>query len=127
MNKPLTIRDLLGDALDLNEDVLHKLLLLAERITLDQWASLVGGEPVQVINASSEGTLQFRLPQMIVDARTQIGRDRFQNRLRIVGVTVDAAKRTLAMIWNTAIPCNGRDTQVQASTLRITQMSGVVA
>lgn len=93
----------------------------------DQRASLVGGEPVQVINASSEGTLQFRLPQMIVDARTRIGRDRFQNRLRIIGVTVDAAKRTLAMIWNTAIPCNGRDTQVQASTLRIMQMSGVAA
>jgi hypothetical protein len=91
----------------------------------DQWADLVGGEAVEVINANLTGPLRVRLPQLIVEARTQIGPDRMHDRLRIVGITIDATAQTLAMIWNTAIPCNGRDTEVQGSTLRISQMSGV--
>lgn len=36
MNKPLTSQELLADALGLNEDVLKRLLALAERIDLDE-------------------------------------------------------------------------------------------
>jgi hypothetical protein len=91
----------------------------------DQWATLVGGEPVEILNASIDGPIKFRLPQLIVNARTNIGRDRHDTRLRIVGIAIDATAKTLAMIWNTAVPCNGRDTEVEGSTLRIAQMSGV--
>lgn len=93
----------------------------------DQWATLVGGEPVEVLNASADGPLRFRLPQMIVNARTTIGREQFHTRLRIIGITIDATAKTVAMIWNTAVPCNGRDTEVAGATLRIAQMSGVAA
>jgi hypothetical protein len=35
MNKPLTSRELLADALGLNDDVLHRLLALADRLKVD--------------------------------------------------------------------------------------------
>jgi hypothetical protein len=35
MNKPLTSKDLLADALGLNDDILKRLLMLAERIDMD--------------------------------------------------------------------------------------------
>lgn len=53
MNKPLTIRDLLGDALDLKDDVLQKLLLLAERIALDQQTGTL-----KITNGKSSITLR---------------------------------------------------------------------
>ncbi|MGH1330273.1 MAG: DUF2169 family type VI secretion system accessory protein [Paracoccaceae bacterium] len=91
----------------------------------DQIANLVGGEPVSVINASPQGPLHFRLPQLIIAAKTRIGPDRTDTRMRLVAITIDTMKNKLSMVWNSAVPCNGRDMDVSSTSLRVMQMTGV--
>ncbi|MER0240059.1 DUF2169 domain-containing protein [Fulvimarina sp. MAC8] len=91
----------------------------------DQIFDLRGGEPVRVVNLSPHGELAFRLPQAIFEARTQLGRERIDTRFRLIGVHLDTAASTVEMIWNTVVPCHGRDMDVDRSTVRLRQIAGV--
>lgn len=71
------------------------------------------------------GAYAFRLPQLIIESRTRIGRDRSEERLRLVSVTIDGSARILDMTWNASVPCNGRDHLVEGSTLMLRQAAGV--
>lgn len=91
----------------------------------DQQFDLTGGEEISLTNAHAVGPIAFRLPQIILTARTSIGPERLDDRLRLIDVSIDADARQLGMVWTAAIPCQGRDAQVQGSTIRVKQMSGV--
>ena len=93
----------------------------------DQQLDLKGGEEVLAVNLSPDGPFSFRLPQIILEATTRIGREKHETRLRLISVELDTKLKTLAMVWNTLVPCNGRDTEVEGSAVRLKQMAGVTA
>lgn len=86
---------------------------------------LRGGEPVEVEGLHPGGPYAFRLPQIIAEARTRIGREDLSARLRLISATVDGTARTVDLTWNASVPCHGRDHHVQGSTVSIRQMAGV--
>jgi hypothetical protein len=86
---------------------------------------LKGGELVHATNLSPDGPFGFRLPQLIVEARTRIGRDRTDSRFRLICVNLDSHSKRLDMTWNMHLPCSGQDTDVEGSTVFLRQMSGV--
>ncbi len=92
----------------------------------DQRLALKGGEPVSIENVGSNGPISLRLPQIVFTARTGIGRARTDDRPRLIGLCIDADALRFSMIWNVAVPCNGRDTEVEGSTVRMVQASGFV-
>lgn len=97
----------------------------SQAVLPDQTAALVGGETVEVLNVRPEGPWVFRLPQIVFSARTRIGAQVHDTRFRLVSVVLDAAASTVAMVWNTSVPCNGGDTLLRGSSVRVRQMSGV--
>lgn len=86
---------------------------------------LRGGEPVEMNGFHPEGILQFRLPQILLKARTRMGRSLIESRFRLIGVEIDATARTLDMVWNTAVPCPAGDHLVDHSVVLLQQMAGV--
>ncbi len=92
---------------------------------LDQQLDLKGGEPVSAVNLHPDGPFSFRLPQIILEATTRVGRESHETRMRLITVELDTENKTVAMVWNTLVPCNGRDTEVEGSVIRLKQMAGV--
>lgn len=86
---------------------------------------LRGGEPVSIEGLNAAGPYSFRLPQIIAEATTKIGREKIDHRLRLVGAMIDGTAKTVDLVWNGAIACNGRDHMVEKSTVSIVQMAGV--
>jgi hypothetical protein len=93
----------------------------------DQQLDLKGGEQVSAVNRSPDGPFSLRLPQIIFEASTRIGRKKHETRLRLISVELDTSTKSLAMVWNTLVPCDGRDTEVEGSMVRLKQMAGVGA
>lgn len=86
---------------------------------------LRGGETVEVEGLHSNGAYRFRLPQIILETRTRIGRDTHTGRPRLISATIDGTAQTLDLTWNASTPCNGRDHLVEGSLVRLRQMAGV--
>ncbi len=91
----------------------------------DQQFDLRGGEPVRLINMHPDGEIAFRLPQIVMEAATRIASERIDTRFGIISVLVDAKDKTVDITWNTHLPCNGPDTSVHGSTVRLRQIAGV--
>lgn len=89
------------------------------------YAGLRGGEPVSIDGLNAAGPYTFRLPQIIAEARTKIGLEKIDHRLRLVGAVIDGTAKTVDLVWNGAVPCNGKDHLVEKSTVSIVQMAGV--
>ncbi len=70
---------------------------------------LRGGEPVELDGFLPDRQLGFRLPQVLLDARTRLGAGIVDSRFRLIGLDIDATASTLDMIWNISIPCPGGD------------------
>ena len=92
---------------------------------LDQQLDLKGGEEVSAVNLHPDGPFSFRLPQIILEASTRVGREKHDTRMRLISVELDTETKSLAMVWNTLVPCNGRDIEVEGSMVRLKQMAGV--
>lgn len=86
---------------------------------------LRGGEPIELDGFRPDGPLGFRLPQVLLDARTRMGPGVIDSRLRLIGLEIDAAALTLDMIWNMSMPCPGGDHLVRHTAVFLTQMAGV--
>ncbi|MEJ6391617.1 DUF2169 domain-containing protein [Gymnodinialimonas sp. 2305UL16-5] len=91
----------------------------------DQVAELKGGETLHLDGLDPGGAVSFRLPQAILTARTRIDADVIEHRFRLISVYLDLDASRLSMIWNSAIPCAGRDGRVDGSVVRLRQISGV--
>lgn len=86
---------------------------------------LRGSEPVEIEGLHPDGSYQARLPQIILDVTTRIGVRRVAQRPRLIGVTIDGSAKTLSMVWNTALPCNGEDDRIATAVVSVQQMAGV--
>lgn len=84
-----------------------------------------GGEPVRIEGMHPDGPYEFRLPQAILEAATWFGGRVVTNRFRIVSVTLFGTDKRVEIVWNTSLPCNGRDMQIDRSMVRVRQMAGV--
>ena len=91
----------------------------------DQVMDLKGGEIVKAINLNPEGEFEFRLPQLLIEARTRIGREEAVTRFRLISVLLNSYEKTVEMVWNTCVPCPEGDMSVDHSTIRVRQMAGV--
>ncbi|MCF1505973.1 DUF2169 domain-containing protein [Afifella sp. H1R] len=91
----------------------------------DQVLGLKGGERIRAINLHPDGLFEFRLPQLILEARTRLGRETIDHRFRLISVCLDTEAKRVEMVWNAHVPCNGRDMELDGSTVRLRQMSGV--
>ena len=77
------------------------------------------------MNLHPDGPFSFRLPQIILEASTRVGPEKHDTRMRLISVELDTETKSLAMVWNTLVPCNGRDIEVEGSMVRLKQMAGV--
>ncbi|MGO7990413.1 DUF2169 family type VI secretion system accessory protein [Rhizobium leguminosarum] len=91
----------------------------------DQIFDLKGGETVRMFGLHPSGEYQFRLPQVIIESTTWMGRDRIEARPRLISVSVNGTEKTLEMVWNVAIPCEAGDMAVSKSRIHVKQMAGV--
>ena len=71
------------------------------------------------------GPYGFRLPQMILEARTTLGWDKIDTRLRLVGIAIEASRKRLRLAYNASVDCHGRDQDVRGSLLTLRQIAGV--
>lgn len=93
----------------------------------DQILDLKGGETGRVFGLHPAGEYPFRLPQVIIETATWMGRDRIDARPRLISVAVNGTDKTIEMVWNAAIPCAAGDMAVAKSRINIKQMAGVMS
>lgn len=93
----------------------------------DQIFDLKGGETGRVFGLHPEGEYQFRLPQVIIESATWMGRDKIEARPRLISVALNGTEKTLEMVWNAAIPCEAGDMAVSKSRIHVKQMAGVLS
>ena len=90
-------------------------------------SDLFGGEPCRVTSLHADGPLEFRLPQIVLTARTRLGISLVDTRFRLIGIEIDGTRRTLDMIWNTSLACPGGDHLVRYTNIGLQQMAGVAS
>lgn len=92
-----------------------------------QVMDLRGGESIRISGLHEAGDYRFRLPQVILDTATWVGRQKLDARPRLISVAVNGTEKTIEMLWNAAIACPEGDMAVARSRVHIKQMAGVVA
>ncbi|MBM7046359.1 DUF2169 domain-containing protein [Rhizobium lusitanum] len=92
----------------------------------DQIFDLKGGETGRVIGLHEGGDYPFRLPQIIMECTTWTGGEKTESRPRLVSVLLNGSRKTVEMVWNTAIPCPAGDMSISGCRVHIRQMAGVV-
>lgn len=92
----------------------------------DQIFDLKGGEQGRVFGLHPEGAYGFRLPQIIIENATWLGRHRVDVRPRLISVNVNGSDKMIEMVWNAATPCPSGDMSVSGSRIHIKQMAGVM-
>ncbi|MEL6888577.1 MAG: DUF2169 domain-containing protein [Pseudomonadota bacterium] len=92
---------------------------------LQQAQAFRSGEPIVLSGFGPERDMQTRLPSVVITSMTEIGRARVEQRLALQRVSVDLDAGTVGLVWQTAVPCDGQDHLIRASTLRIKQVSGI--
>jgi len=88
-------------------------------------APLKGGEAVALEGFRAEGPLRFRLPQAVLVARTNLGRDRIESRFRLARVEIDLEAMALGLLWIASVPCNGREEDLDGSQIELRQIAGM--
>jgi hypothetical protein len=78
---------------------------------------LKGGEPVALVNLTPEGVLQFKLPQIWLAFRTRIGSEVIDHHANLHTVILEPDVPRVIMVWHTSVPCHGKDTKIQGTTV----------
>jgi len=93
----------------------------------DQVFDLKGGEKGRVFGLHKQGEYEFRLPQVIIETATWLGRERVDARPRLISVSLDGTAKTLEMVWNAAVACHAGDMSVFRTRIHVKQMTGVAS
>ena len=78
---------------------------------------LRGGERVELINLSPEGTLSFTLPRMYPTFSTSFGTRREEHRAHLATVAMDLEARLIYMTWLTSLAVGARDADYLDETI----------
>jgi hypothetical protein len=73
---------------------------------------LVGGERVDVLNMSENGSLSFQIPKVRFCFRTRFGHERVDHEGQLCTVIVEPNVSRVILAWQTSIICNRRDDQL---------------
>ncbi len=74
---------------------------------------LVGGEPVEILNASPNGRLSFALPAYAIEAQVSLGNSVEKPAMRLDTVLVEPDDKRVILVWRGALPCDKKALQVR--------------
>lgn len=83
---------------------------------------LKGGEPVALLNLTPEGLLRFNLPRVWLSLRTRIGSEVIDHHANLHTVILEPDVPRVVMVWHTSVPCHGKDTKVQGTTVDLKEL-----
>ena len=92
---------------------------------LQQAHAFRSGEPIVLTGFGEGKDMQMRLPTVLAVTMTEIGRDRIEQRMALQRIQIDLNQGTVGLLWLAAVPCDGRDHLIRASTMYLKQMSGI--
>jgi len=74
----------------------------------DQQATgyLRGGEQVDLVNLTPEGSLRFRVPRVALGFVTRFGRRMVHHRANLHTVMIEPDVRRVLLVWQTTLPCH---------------------
>ncbi|TQF13243.1 DUF2169 domain-containing protein [Myxococcus llanfairpwllgwyngyllgogerychwyrndrobwllllantysiliogogogochensis] len=79
---------------------------------------LRGGEPVALLNLTTDGELRFTLPRVWLTFRTRLGREDVEHRARMHTVILEPDARRVVIVWGTSLRCHGREHQLERTVIR---------
>lgn len=74
-----------------------------------QFQDLRGGESVALLGMSPNGLVSFTLPRVVLSMRTAIGRGVVEHSGALSTVIMDADAMRLTLVFQSHVPCHGRD------------------
>lgn len=83
---------------------------------------LKGGEPVQLVNLSPHGPIQFRLPRLVFGFSTRMRREVLHHRGVLATVILEPDFPRVIMIWQSALLCNHRIDDLDQTTVRLKKL-----
>jgi hypothetical protein len=83
---------------------------------------LKGGEPVEVINASQNGPMRFKLPTCQVETSVQMMGKMEKPPLHLETVLIEPSAATLCMTWRAALICGKKAMKVEQVELTLQNM-----
>jgi len=78
---------------------------------------LAGGEPVALLNLTPEGLLRFNLPRVWLTFRTRLAGESIAHHANLHTVTLEPDVPRVIMAWHTSVPCHGKDTRLEGTTV----------
>lgn len=85
--------------------------------------NLHGGEPVQVVGASTAGPLSFHLPVCSPVATVALGRDLHRPPFHLEKVLLEPGEARICMLWRAALSCDKQALKVRAVNVGLQEMS----
>jgi hypothetical protein len=86
---------------------------------------LKGGEPVELVNVSSEGAHRFALPRCELDVTVRIAGRYVPAAMRLETVLLEPGEKRVCLTWRGAVGCDKRALKVEAARFRVKSMDGV--
>jgi hypothetical protein len=78
---------------------------------------LIGGEGVELVNMSPQGTLRFVLPRIYPCFKTRFGRDDIEHRGQLCSVVIEPEVPRVILTWQTSLLCNDRVDELDATVI----------
>ena len=72
---------------------------------------LRGGEPMELVNLSREGTLRFTLPKIYLAFATHFGSRREDHRGKLTSVLIESEVMRLSLVWQSVLPVVARQAE----------------
>ncbi len=80
---------------------------------------LKGGEPVGLLNLTPEGPLRFNLPRIWLSFRTRIASETIDHHANLHTVILEPDVPQVIMVWHASVPCHGKDTKIEGTTVEL--------
>ena len=78
---------------------------------------LKGGEEVHLINLTSNGSLVFRLPRVVLGFETDFGEEPVCHRANLNTVILEPDVPRVLLIWHTALPCHPKVNKLRMTSI----------
>ncbi len=88
---------------------------------------LRGGEPVELVNASPEGTLRFALPAVELDVVARLAGAEHRVAVNLETLLLEPDANRLSMLWRGALPCDKQALHLESVMFQVKRLQGVVS
>lgn len=83
---------------------------------------LQGGEPVELINLSPNGPLQFSLPRLLLKFTTLFGNSSVEHGAKLQTVILEPDVSQLILVWLAQLPCHDRVYKLKQTTVSLLKL-----